>query len=142
MAKVLDVEPQKFITELATKLKGIKEFEMPQWAMFVKTSSGAERPPLSKDWWYYRAASILRKLYLKGTIGVSRLRRCYKRKKKGKAWPARPYLGSGKIIREILKQAEKAGLVEKLEKPKKGRALTKKGVSFLEGLATEIVKKK
>jgi ribosomal protein S19E (S16A) len=36
------------------------------------------------------------------------------------------------MIRLILQQAEKAGLLEKSEGKKKGRKLTKKGVKFME----------
>ena len=137
--KVLDVEPGIFVCSLAERLK--EKIKMPEWAMYVKTSPGAERPPQRKDWWYVRAASILRKLYLKGIIGVERLRKEYKRKKKFKVYPAKPYKGSGKIIREILKQLEEIKLVQKVEKPRKGRCLTKEGVDFLEKLAEEIKKK-
>ena len=136
--KVLDVGARIFIENLAKKIKEIKEFSIPEWAKYVKTSRGNERPPDNPDWWYYRAASILRKLYLRGVIGVERLRREYKRKKRDKAYPATVYKGGGKIIRTILQQAEKAGFVEKVEKPKKGRQLTKKGKEFLENLAKEI----
>ncbi|MEM4357939.1 MAG: 40S ribosomal protein S19 [Candidatus Pacearchaeota archaeon] len=140
--KVLDVKSDLFINELAKKLMTIKEIEMPRWAMFVKTSAGAERPPMQNDWWYKRVASILRKSYLKGIVGVSRLRRAYKRKKKIKVWPARPYLASGKIIRVIFQKLEDAGLMEKVEKPKKGRVLTKKGLELLEKTAGELAKTK
>lgn len=136
--KVLDIEGSKFVNALAEKLKTIKEFSMPEWAKYVKTSAGNERPPDKQDWWYYRAASILRQVYIKGNIGVGRLRKKYKRKKRNKAYPASVFKGSGKIIRTILQQAEKAGFIEKVTKPKKGRQLTKKGVDFLENLAREL----
>jgi small subunit ribosomal protein S19e len=135
--KVLDVEAKTFIENLAKKIKEMKEFSMPEWAKYVKTSRGNERPPDNPDWWYYRAASILRKLYIKGVIGVERLRKEYKRRKRNKAYPASVYKAGGKIIRTILQQAEKAGFVEKV-KEKKGRQLTKKGKEFLEKLAKEI----
>lgn len=136
--KVLDIEGSKFVNELAKRLKNIKEFSMPEWAKYVKTSAGNERPPDNPDWWYYRSASILRQLYIKGIIGVERLSKKYKRKKRNKAYPACVFKGSRKIIRTILQQAEKAGFVEKIEKPKKGRQLTKKGKAFLEEIAKSI----
>ncbi len=134
--KVLDVEANLFIKRTAEKLKPL--IKIPEWAKYVKTSAGSERPPEQPDWWYYRAASILRKIYLKGIVGVERLRKSYKRKKKHKAYPAKVFKGSGKIIREILKQLEQVGLVCKVEKPKKGRQLTKKGLEFLENIAKEL----
>ncbi|MEM1577774.1 MAG: 30S ribosomal protein S19e [Candidatus Pacearchaeota archaeon] len=136
--KVLDVEANKFVNELSKRLKNIKEFSMPEWAKYVKTSAGNERPPDNLDWWYIRSASILRQLYIKGIIGVERLSKKYKRKKRNKSYPACVFKGSRKIIRTILQQAEKAGFVEKTEKPRKGRQLTKKGKNFLEEVAASI----
>lgn len=139
--KVLDIEGGKFVNALAEKLKTISEFKMPEWAKYVKTSAGNERPPERPDWWYYRAASILRQVYLKGTIGVEKLRKKYKRKKTNKAYPATIFKGSSKVIRTILQQAEKAGFVQITEKPKKGRQLTKKGIVFLEEIAKNLKEK-
>ncbi len=136
--KVLDVKPEAFIAALAEKLKKMPELAMPDWAKFVKTSAGKERPPENKDWWYVRAASILRQIYLKGIIGTNRLATRYRAKKKHTASPPRMFKGSRKIIRTILQQAEKAGLVEKVEKPRKGRQLTKKGLELLETTAAEV----
>jgi len=72
-ALIHQVDAAKFISSLAPKLKEIPEFKMPEWAHFVKTSAAKERPA-EGDWWYIRAASILRKIYLKGVIGVEKLR--------------------------------------------------------------------
>lgn len=137
--KVLDVDAHLFIERLAEKLKN--KMTMPEFAKYVKTSPAKERPPERKDWWYIRAASILRKIYLKGIVGVERLRKEYKRKKKHKTYPAIPYKASGKIIREIMKNLENIGLLQKVEKPRKGRTLTKSGIELLESLANEIKNK-
>jgi len=58
MATPYQIESEKFIKALAEKLKGMPEFKMPEWALFVKTSHGKERPPEVEDWWYIRAASV------------------------------------------------------------------------------------
>ncbi|MDW8034100.1 MAG: 40S ribosomal protein S19, partial [Nitrososphaerota archaeon] len=72
------VPADKLIERLAEYLReNVKEVSMPEWAMFVKTGPHRQRPPDRLDWWYLRAASILRKLYLKGPMGVSRLRKVY-----------------------------------------------------------------
>jgi ribosomal protein S19E (S16A) len=49
--------------------------------------------------------------------------------------PEKFYKSSGKIIRVILQQGGKAGLVEHIKEKKAGRRLTKKGLNFLESLA-------
>ncbi|MEM1536038.1 MAG: 30S ribosomal protein S19e [Candidatus Pacearchaeota archaeon] len=138
---VHEIEPMKFILALASELKKMPEFKMPEWAMFVKTGAAKERPPEEKDWWYIRAASILRSVYIKGVVGVSRLRVKYGSRKNRGMRPEKFYKASGKIIRTILQQATKAGLVEHIKGKKTGRRLTKKGKEFLEKLAEKLKEK-
>ncbi|GAG10794.1 unnamed protein product [marine sediment metagenome] len=139
-ALINEVDAEKFINSLAPKLKDIPEFEMPEWARFVKTSVAKERPPFG-DWWHIRAASVLRKIYLKGVIGVERLRGQYSSKKDRGAKPEAVRKASGKIIRTILNQAEKAGFVSKSQTNKPGRQLTKKGLEFLNSIISEVKEK-
>jgi len=137
--KVENVRPSVMIERLKEELKKYKELEPPRWSYFVKTGVHAERPPMQPDWWYIRAASILRKIYLQGPIGVSRLRTMYGGRQRRGQEPERFRKGSGKIIRTILQQLEQAGLVEKADK--KGRKPSKAGVELLERLADEILSK-
>jgi small subunit ribosomal protein S19e len=137
-----DIEPEKFIKALALELKNIKEFEAPEWTLFVKTGASKQRPPENDDWWYVRAASILRTVYVKGVVGVERLRTKYgSRKNRGMA-PEKFFRSSGKIIRVILQQATKANLVEHIKEKKTGRRLTRKGKEMLEELAVKIKQEK
>jgi len=127
-------DPKEYILKLAEALKGIEEFKIPQWANFVKSGASKERPPTDKDFWYIRSASILRQLYLKGVVGVGRLRTKYGSKKDRGGKPDKFKKAGGKIIRIILQQAEEAGLVEKMNKLQHGRRLTKKGREFLDSI--------
>jgi len=135
---ILDVEPSKVISTLAMKLKEMPEFEMPGWANFVKTGPSKDRPPVDENWWCVRAASILRSIYVRGVIGVSRLRNKYGSRKNRGMKPEKFKRASGKIIRTILQQATKAGLVEHIKEKKAGRRLTKKGREFLDNTVNQI----
>ena len=137
-ALIHEVDAGKFLDSLATKLMEIPEFKMPNWAEFVKTGAAKERLPQSNDWWYKRAASILRKLYVKGVIGVERLSAEYSHKKNRGVKPERVYKGGRKIIRAILQQAEAAGFVEKRQDSNPGRQLTKNGLVFLNKVVSEV----
>jgi small subunit ribosomal protein S19e len=108
------------------------------WAYMVKTGSHAERPPADREWWYTRAASILRKLYLHGPLGLSDLESMYGGRKSVGYSLAHHRDGGGSNIRRILQQLESAGLVAK--EGKKGRVLTNKGRSLLDRLSGEIFK--
>ena len=129
---IYNQEPIKTIERTAEKLKKIELIKPPGWAKFVKTGKGKERPPINKDWWYIRTASILRKISNLGPIGTQKLRRKYGARKNRGNKPERVYKGSGNIIRKILQQLEKAELIKQTTiKGHKGRTLTPKGKSLL-----------
>ena len=143
MPTVYDVYPNELIEKTAEQLKKIPEIKAPEWAIFVKTGIHKERPPADSDWWYFRAAAILRTVYRMGPIGVNKLRTKYGGKQRRGHKPSIFQKGSGNIIRKCLQQLEKAGLVKNIEKEKrKGRIITAKGKSFLDKLAGEIAKTK
>ena len=137
MVTVREVDAQKLVERVKEELKKFEEIKPPAWSLFVKSGSHKERPPEQEDFWYIRAASILRRLYLNGPVGVERLRTYYGGRKQRGTKPARFRKASGNIIRKILQQLEKAGLVEK---DKKGRKLSRKGISFLDRIAYEVEK--
>lgn len=114
---------------------------MPSWAPFVKTGMHKERPPTNSDWWYIRAASVLRKVHLLGPIGVSKLRTKYGGKKNRGVKPGKFYKSSGNIIRKILQQLEEAKLIKQdIADKHKGRVTTSKGISLLFSTAKKIEK--
>ncbi len=137
MVSVYDVPAGELIERLAEKLKGMKEIQPPEWAKFVKTGPHAERPPQQRDWWYIRCASILRRVYVDGPVGVGRLRTWYGGRKNFGHAPEHHVDAGGAIIRKALQQLESAGLVQKAKNG--GRTITSKGQSLLEKTASELV---
>ncbi len=135
---IYEMNPQEYNLKLAEALKNVPEFQAPEWVMFVKSSSSKERPIEDPDFWYKRAASILRQIYKNDIVGVSRLRTRYGSKKNRGVRPERFVRSGGKIIRTILQQADKAGLTENIKvirgtkEKKPGRRITPKGKVFLE----------
>lgn len=135
---VYEIKAQEYNLKLAEALKKIPEFQEPEWAKFVKSGPAKERPIDDEDFWYKRAASVLRNIYKTGSIGVQRLRTKYGSKKNRGFKPEAFVKSSGKIIRTILQQADKAGFTE-IQKPvrgvrskRAGRIITDKGRNFLE----------
>jgi len=134
-----DVPAEAFIEKLARHLKeNVDEVEPPPWALYVKTGAHAQRPPQNPDWWYVRCASLLRKLYIHGPLGVERLRGEYGGRKDYGVRPEHAVKAGGAILRKALQQLEAAGLVEKFQN--KGRRLTRDGRKLLEMLAEEVEK--
>ncbi|MFA5856172.1 MAG: 40S ribosomal protein S19 [Candidatus Pacearchaeota archaeon] len=133
---VYEMPSIEYNLKLAQALKELPEFVIPDWAHFVKTGVAKDRPPQDDDFWYKRAASIIRQIYLNKTVGVNRLRTRYGSKKNRGVKPEKFKKASGKIIRTILQQAERAGLLEKhiVSGKKAGRRVTSFGKKFLEDI--------
>jgi len=133
---VYEMPSAEYNVKLAEALKQFEEFKEPEWAAFVKTGVAKKRPPQEKDFWYKRAASILRQIYINRVAGVNRLKTRYGSKKNRGYKPEKFRKASGKMIRVILQQAETAGLLEKSKEPgrRAGRKLTDKGIKLLEGV--------
>ncbi len=140
---IYDVDPTELIEELAKELQKIEFIRPPEWAAYVKTGAHKERPPAREDWWYIRSASVLRKVRLKGPIGVSKLRIFYGGKKNRGYAPERFKRGSGNILRKALQQLEKSGLIKKEKKGvHKGRIITPKGIKLMDNVADKIAGRK
>lgn len=121
--------------KLAEALKSMEEFKQPEWSLFIKSGVAKKRPPQNEDFWHVRAASILRQAYTKRVIGVNKLKTRYGSLKNRGVKPEKFRKASGKIIRVILQQAEKAGLLEKTTDGKKfGRKLTERGKELMENI--------
>ena len=137
MVDVRSIEAHKYNKILAEALKKEKFFEQPEWSFYVKSSVARARPINEEDFWFKRTASILRQIYIREIVGVERLKTRYGGRKDRGMKPKRFRKGGGKIIRLILQQAEKSGLVTKAEGKKKGRKLTEKGKEFMEEVASK-----
>ena len=139
MYSMRDVDTKKFIEVCKEELKNIKEIKPPVWASFVKTGTSRKLPPEQKDWWYTRAASILRIIYLDGPVGTQRLRTYYGGRKSRGHKPERFKRGGGNIIRKCVQQLEAAGLVEKSKNSKKkGRVISENGKKFLRKIILKV----
>lgn len=136
MTTVYDVPPNDLITAVAQELKAAGIVQPPEWAPYVKTGVNKEMPPTNPDWWYVRCASVLRRIYIDGPVGVSRLRSYYGGKHRQPVATARFAKGSGSIIREALQQLEKAGYVKKANR--RGRHVTPQGQAFMDDMAHKI----
>ena len=139
MTSVFDAPSGELIAKVAEKLKKISEIKPPEWAKFAKTGAHKQRPPAQSDWWYIRAAAVLRAVYKLGPVGVSKLRTKYGGKRNNGMAPEHFTKGSGNIIRKILQQLEKAELIKFVKTGiHKGRVIAPKGESLLDKTAIEI----
>ena len=135
-----DVPADKFIAAYAAHLKKSRWLKLPAWVDLVKTGIHKELPPQNPDWYYVRAASLARKIYLRGGVGIGYYRHVY-----GGGYSSRGVMqyhhqkASGAIIRHVVKQLEAIGVVEK--DPKGGRRITQEGQRDIDRIAGRVALK-
>src|SRR5438309_11090553 len=137
MPTAFEVPANELINRLAKHLKeNVSEISPPSWSEYAKTGAHKERPPQDPDWWYARCASLLRKLYVHGPVGVSRLRVQYGGNVGKGNSPEHYGRGGGLAIKETLKQHQKAEIVAKVGR--KGRKLTKQGLKLINNTSAAV----
>lgn len=139
MTNVYDTPAGKLIQAVASDLREKVKLGRPEWSYFAKTGSNRERAPENEDWWWIRAAAVLRKIYVDGPVGVQKLRVVYGGRKNKGCKPEEFRRGGGKVIRTLLQEFDKIGYTEKVGK--EGRKITSKGKSYLDRIASTIAVK-
>merc|ERR1719453_1149729 len=132
---VKDVAADAFIVAYAAHLKRIGKIEVHKWADLVKTAKFKELAPYDPDWYYIRAASMARKVYLRQGTGVGAFRKVYGGREHNGTMKCHFGLGSGSVCRHILQQLEKLKIVEKDSRDKGGRRITTQGQRDLDSIA-------
>lgn len=138
MVTVMDVNPRKLVWATKEELKNIEEIKPPAWSNYAKSGVSRQRTPEQPDFWYIRGASLLRRIYIDGPVGVEKLRSYYGGRKRRGTKPARFKKSSGSVLRKLMQQLESAGLVKKQKV--NGREITAKGRKLLDNVANKVEK--
>jgi small subunit ribosomal protein S19e len=133
-----DVPTSALLAKLAAELKSRGAVAPPPWAEFAKTGVHKQRAPVETDWWYMRSASVLRKIYLKGYIGIERLSAEYGGKRDRGSAPYHARTGSRSVLREIVQQLEKSGLVQPYKTL--GRRVSASGQKLLDTVSRDLLR--
>ena len=135
MTSVKDVRADEFIRAYAKHLKRQGKIEIPKWVDIVKTGRAKELGPQDPDWYYVKCASIARKVYLHPHIGIGLIARSYSSNKNNGVAREHTVNASTGIIRNILIQLEKIGVIHKSGK---GRSITRVGQQDLDRIAGQV----
>lgn len=137
MVTVKEVPADALIRRLSEYLKeNVKELRPPPWASLVKLGVHKEKSPEDPDWWYVRAASILRKLAIsEEPVGLNTLSVIYGGLKRRGSAPPHFRRAARNHLRKMLQQLERAGLIARTPG---GRVLTPGGQSLLSSMAYEV----
>ncbi|CAM8991925.1 unnamed protein product [Rhodiola kirilowii] len=130
---VKDVSPHEFVKAYSAHLKRSGKIELPHWTDIVKTATFKELAPYDPDWYYIRAASMARKIYLRGHLGVGAFKRIYGGSKRNGSRPPHFCKSSGSIARHVLQQLLNMNIVD--VDPKGGRVITSSGRRDLDQVA-------
>lgn len=131
-----DVPAQDFINAYASFLQRQGKLELPGYVDIVKTSAGNEMPPQDSEGWFYkRAASVARHIYLRKQVGVGKLNKLYGGAKNRGNRPHAHVDASGSVNRRVLQALEKIGVVE--ISAKGGRKISKNGQRDLDRIAAQ-----
>jgi len=140
-ATVKDVPAQQFVAELAAHFKKSQKLELPEWHDLIKTGAYKQLCPQDPDWYYIRAAAVVRKIYLRGGIGIGAFSKIYGGSVNNGSAPSHHAKAARGLHRHILQQLQNISLVSK-KKEKKGRYITKEGQRELDTIAAQIVAKR
>ncbi|GBL48771.1 putative ribosomal protein S19E [Candidozyma auris] len=131
-----DVPAQDFINAYAQFLQRQGKLEVPGYVELVKTSAGNELPPQESETWFYkRAASAARHIYLRKHVGVGKLNKLYGGSINRGFRPHKHADASGSINRKVVQALEKIGVVE--ISPKGGRKISENGQRDLDRIAAQ-----
>merc|ERR1712199_38194 len=135
---VKDVPAADFIKAAAEFLKRQPKFDVPKYHDIVKTAVAKEFAPYDEDWFYIRAASILRKVYLRKGTGIGALKKWYGGSNGTHRGTRKAHFmtASGAIIRKAMHELEKLEMMTHSEDG--GRMITSKGRAEMDRIAGNI----
>uniref|UniRef100_A0A674DDB6 Small ribosomal subunit protein eS19 n=1 Tax=Salmo trutta TaxID=8032 RepID=A0A674DDB6_SALTR len=110
---VKDVNQQEFVRALSAFLKKSGKLKVPDWVDIVKLAKHKELAPSDENWFYTRAASTVRHLYLRGGAGVGSMTKIYGGRQRNGVCPAHFSVGSKNVARKVLQALELLKMVEK-----------------------------
>eukprot|EP00178_Gracilaria_changii_P004515 TRINITY_DN1730_c1_g1_i1.p2 TRINITY_DN1730_c1_g1~~TRINITY_DN1730_c1_g1_i1.p2 ORF type:complete len:162 (+),score=31.57 TRINITY_DN1730_c1_g1_i1:15-500(+) len=111
---VKDVPAHDFIVAYAQHLKKNNTISVPDNLEYWKTGVAKELAPYNPDWWYIRAASLARRIYLRPGIGVTRLSHIYGGIQNNGSAREHHRRGARKNLRAILIALEEANIVTRV----------------------------
>ena len=137
---VKDVDAQAFVEAYAKYLKRSGRVVLPKYVDYAKTAPRKELAPADPDWYYVRCASIARRVYVKGGVGVGWLARAYGgNSNKGVRRNHHVNAASG-VIRSCIQSLESMKVLEQGKNG--GRVVTSTGRRDLDRIAAQIADRK
>ena len=136
-ATIKDVKTFRWIKVMANHLKQEGKLFVPNCAEFIKTSHGRERAPQNPDWYYMRAAAVLRRIYIRPGVGLGGLAKKFANKKNRGSQPEITTKAAKGPLHWACKSLEGLKLVGKGKES--GRVLTSAGRKRCDTIASNVI---
>ena len=136
-ATIRDVRAVRWIKVMAKHLKAEGKLFVPNCAEYIKTSHGRERAPANPDWYYIRAAAVLRRIYLRPGVGLGGLAKVFANKKNRGSQPEITCPAARGPLHWVCKSLEGLKLVAKGKES--GRVLTQTGRKRCDTIASNVI---
>mmetsp|Transcript_3857 Transcript_3857/g.5159 ORF Transcript_3857/g.5159 Transcript_3857/m.5159 type:complete len:339 (+) Transcript_3857:3-1019(+) len=137
---VREVPAPALLKFVAADLRDKFKIKVPEEAMFIKTGCHNQRAPMDDDWFYTRAAAVLRHTYLaKKWMSVGKLRRVFSGKQNRGHRPWKTKKAAGGNIRKAFQELVAIRLVEKNPEGR-GHRITERGRRYLNIMSTKVSK--
>jgi small subunit ribosomal protein S19e len=133
---VKDVNQQEVVRALAASFKKSRKLIVSKWVNTVKLTKHKELAPYDEKWFYTRAASTARHLYLRGCAGVGSMTKIYRGPQRNRNRPRLFSRGSKSVARRVLQALE--GLKMEDQDQDGGHNLTPQGQRDLDKIAGQV----
>ena len=135
-ATLRDVNAWRWIKACAAHLKQEGKLFVPRCAEIVKTSHGRDRAPQNNDWYYIRAAAVLRAIYLRPGTGYGGLSKRFGIKKNRGSRPEITTRAARGLLHWACRSLEGLKLVKKGKES--GHVLTPEGRKRVDTIAFNV----
>lgn len=135
-ATMRDVSANKWVRAMAAHLKQSGKLFVPNCTELMKQSTGNQRAPENPDWYFYRCAAVLRRVYVRPGTGYGGLGKAFGMLKNNGSRPEKTV----KAVRGLLHWACRSleGLKLLAKGKVKGRVLTREGKRACDTIAFNV----
>ncbi|XP_021035097.1 40S ribosomal protein S19-like [Mus caroli] len=134
MKKLHQAPQTRALCTLASRV--FQDGPVPEWVDTVKLAKHNELAPYDENWFYTRAASTARHLYLRGGAGVGSMTKIYGGRPRNGVRPSHFSRGSKSVTRRVLQALEGLKMVEKVQDG--GHKLTPQGQRDLDRISGQV----
>ena len=135
-ATLRDVAANKWVRAMALHLKQSGKLFVPNCAELMKQSTGNERAPQNVDWYFFRCAAVLRRVYVRPGTGYGGLAKAFAILKNNGSRPEKTVKASRGLLHWACRSLEGLKLLGKGKES--GRVLTREGKRKCDAIAFNV----